>query len=336
MYAGYAWLTNASRPTASCAAADPPGRHGRLPGARAGDPAAPSTAAALAFGAGLPRRRRASTPAMFTGTRLGASSRAFLRLAPFNLVHGAARARRRHRGRHRAGTCCGRSPPSLEWITPWLHPREPSSFEIAPGPLRRAPRPGGDRRDRRVGRRGRHRRGGPGGRPRARRRRRARPAAERLPLVGLLRRRRRRAAERALAAAPPPSAAWIALDAFGYAHSACCSASSRSRRRSRRRSATRTTRSTTGPGAARWRAGWRCSWLGDVLFRRMLGIGRAAAARTVAALLAAGHHPAGHRDRRGGPARRARGDPRRGAGRRGRRALVAWAECAAASVGASV
>ena len=147
-------------------------------------------------------------------------------------------------------------------------------------------------------------------------------AAQRGPVVGLLRRRRRRAGRARAEPTPPPRASRGSPSrASASRTTACCSASSSWRRGSRRPSATPTTRS-HAPRPSRWAAAWPSSSPPTSWFRRVLGLGRARAPHDRGAA-GAGHHPAGHRDRRGGPARRARRDPRRGAGRRGRRALAA-------------
>ena len=97
-------------------------------------------------------------------------------------------------------------------------PRRPEQLRDRARPLRRTPRPGGDRGDRRVGGGDRHRRGRAGGRRRAHRRRRAGAAAERGPVVGVLRRRRRRAGRARAGRRPAERRPWIALEGFGCAH----------------------------------------------------------------------------------------------------------------------
>ena len=124
-------------------------------------------------------------------------------------------------------------------------------------------------------------------------------------------------AERALTDAPAARQPWIALEGFGVAHyflllghrpGGC--------RGSRRPSATPTTRSRP-PQAFVLGGGVALFLAADVGFRRILGLGRSTH-RAIAALLPARLDPARHGDRGRRPARRARRDPRRGPGRRGR------------------
>ena len=197
MYGGYAWLTNAvSAHTISRRLLLLGGMAAYFVLALSVPDAFESTG--LAFGLAYVVIVVIHT-VLFTRATAVSAARAILTLAPYNLVVGTGRARRRRGRRPRAVLPLGGGGPAR------VADAGDSGYERLPdraGALRRAPRRGRDHRDRRIRRCHRARRLAPAGRRLAGRRRRRRTRARRVPLVDLL--RRRRGARRG---GPPGSAA---------------------------------------------------------------------------------------------------------------------------------